>query len=348
MDAVAWVRLRHSNKLSSHLKSVFYTVLHFSSHSASRSPPHPEAFLPPDQWIPPHLATCTSLQSPNAGSNTVDTVSPPPVLHTPSSPPATQGYSTSWRVAETCLEVKHPAVQKGLPKERNYFLPCFRFFGLFTAGDIPESCCCSLVFSSLSTLDGYTSDLAQARTTSIWTPKTPCLTPGITIFCPQCQLWCPLLCDYGRFTPVLKPQDSTTVPYASTSFPRRALELSSVSDREEEGTWPSLGRDLRCPGTQFWFQYQFHSLDKKKPHQQFAHCSLMPFGLFLDVCKKVLHLPLGWYLLHLLLLLVFGLFPVPQQNQRKTLFLLSLAPSKGLRVAAKSWEQLNNTLASCI
>lgn len=242
----------------------------------------------------------------------------------------------SWSVAETYLEVKHPAVQKGLPKERKYFLPCFRFSGLFTAGVIPESYYCSLVFSSLSLLDGYFSDVAQARTTSIWTPKEQRLTPGITILCPQCQLWCPWLRAYGRFTPVLKPQDSTTVPYERTFFPRLALELSSASEIEEEGTWSSLGRGLRCPGTQFCFQYQFHSLDKKKPHQQFAHCSLMP--LFLDVSKKVLHLSLCWYVLHLLLLLVLGLFPVPQQNWSKTLFLLSLAPSKGLKVATKSWE----------
>lgn len=74
---------------------------------------------------------------------------------------------------------------------------------------------------------------------------------------------------------------------------------------------------------------------------------LMPSNLFFDVYKKALHLLLGWYLLRLLLLPALDPFPVPKQNGRKP-FLLSLAPSKGLRVAPKSWGQFNNILVSCI
>lgn len=91
----------------------------------------------------------------------------------------------------------------------------------------------------------------------------------------------------GAFTPILIPQDSTAMSYESTSFPRHALELSFISEIEEEGTWSSLGRDLsRCPGTQFCFQHQFPSLHQKKPGQDVAQCPLMPFGLSLDVYKK--------------------------------------------------------------
>jgi len=58
----------------------------------------------------------------------------------------------------------------------------------------------------------------------------------------------------------------------------------------------------------------------------------------LDVYRKVLHLPLGWYLLHLLLLPALDPFTVPEQNWSKTSLLLSLVPSKGLRVAPKKLE----------
>lgn len=141
------------------------TVLHFSFPSAPR-PVNATS-----------LATCTSLQSPNADRNATDSSCPlcapitqPRLLH----------------VTETYCRVKHPAVQKGLPKEEKKisFLPFFTFFWLDTPQGLLR---CSLVFSPLSPLDGCMSNPAQARNTCQNTENPTFDTRNHCHF-PQCQL----------------------------------------------------------------------------------------------------------------------------------------------------------------
>jgi len=88
-------------------------------------------------WISPHLATHTSLQSPNTDINGTHTVKTTPPTHLYALAAQQLDESIPWaQVTETCLGAKHPVVQKGLPKEK--FPPFIQILQAFSSWRHPR------------------------------------------------------------------------------------------------------------------------------------------------------------------------------------------------------------------
>lgn len=223
------------------LKGMILTVLHVSFPSAS-TPVNP-----------------TPLQSPNSDRNATYSSCP---LYAPITQPRLLHVS----VTETDFRLKHPALQKGLPKENKLV----SFLSLQFSGWIHLRVFSGVHQSSLPCPRWMDAPPIQHRPgAQVKTLKIQCLIPRIAIIIPSAssQVQCCVIME--ALTPILASQDSTAVSSESTPFPRHALEPPPISEIEESSHWVKPGESSQMSSHSVLSSASISKeLHQKKPHQE--------------------------------------------------------------------------------